>query len=545
MSRFNTKTTKPLAPKGYITTDTRATGRTGQGAPGYARSDVKSELFLLAVSNLVSQETFYEKATDRDDRFETLVAQAAVQDPTWTGRFLLWLRSEGNMRTAPMVGALEAARAMIAAKIPGARAIVASVLQRADEPGEALAYWTSRYGRRIPMAVKRGIADAVLRLYNEYSLLKYDTASHGFRFADVLELVHPILSRTAAERIVPEKGSQYLDQDKVHADRVNAWLIKTSELFRFALARRHNRDEEPGEHLVMVRNQTQLRRAVAEGRYEALLSSHNLREAGFTWEDALSLAGNKVPKQKLWEALIPVMNDMALVRNLRNFDEAGVSDQMAQIVIDRLTDPERVRWSRQFPFRYLSAYRNVPSLRWGHALDKALTASVANVPELPGRTLILVDRSGSMFNAMSQKTELTRADAAAVYGSALKLRNGDRATLVQFGSSCHEVTAPRGGSLLKLVESFKNLGGTYTVAATRKFYANHDRVVLITDEQASDGDPGKAIPANVPLHTINLAGYEFSGTAGGPNRHVYGGLTDASFKTLQLVESGREGVWPF
>lgn len=554
MGKFNVKTTKP-AVKGYIVTDTRATGRTGEGAPGYARSDAKSELYALGVTNMVSEDSFYEDGGARDARYEALVAKVAVEDAAWAARFLGWLRSDGNMRTASLVGGLEAARAMVAAKVPGSRAIVNSVLQRADEPGEALAYWTKNYGRKIPQPVKRGIADAALRTYSEYSLLKYDTASHGFRFADVLDLTHPAPTRAAAERIFgqpnearaavdAEDMEEWLSNQNHRRDQeINTWLIRKSQLFKFALARRHNRDEEPGELLSMVRNQAQLRRAVAEGRYEALLSEHNLRGAGFTWQDALSLAGNKVSKRKLWEALIPTMGYFALIRNLRNFDEAGVSDEVAEAVAKRLADPDQVAKSRLFPFRFLAAYRNVPSLRWGYPLDKGLSASIANIPELRKRTLILVDRSGSMFNHMAKKTELTRADAAAVYGAGLKLRNGDRATLVEFGSTSRELFASPGSSLLKLVSQFSNLGGTYTVAATRAFYANHDRVIIITDEQASDGDPGKVIPANVPVHTINLSGYKFSAMAGGPNRHEHAGLTDGSFKLISLLEAGKSQDW--
>jgi hypothetical protein len=93
------------------------------------------------------------------------------------------------------------------------RRVIASVLKRADEPGELLAYWTSRYGRRIPKPVKRGIEDAVGSLYTERSLLKYDTDSKGFRFGDVIELVHP----------APTKVWQ-------------------GDLFKHAIDRRHNRD---------------------------------------------------------------------------------------------------------------------------------------------------------------------------------------------------------------------------------------------------------------------------------------------------------------
>src|SRR5690606_6111948 len=112
-----------------------------------------------------SEATFYEDAATRDARYEALVARVAVEDPPWMARFVRWLRDGANMRSASLVAALQAAKAMADAGIPGPRQIVDSALQRADEPGEALAWWTGRYGRAIPKPVKRGIADAVRRLY--------------------------------------------------------------------------------------------------------------------------------------------------------------------------------------------------------------------------------------------------------------------------------------------------------------------------------------------------------------------------------------------
>jgi hypothetical protein len=91
------------------------------------------------------------------------------------------------MRSASVVIGAEYARA----GMPDSRAVVASALQRADEPGELLAYWLSRYGRPIPSRVKRGVADAVRRLYTERALLKWDGAARGWRFGDVIEMVHP------------------------------------------------------------------------------------------------------------------------------------------------------------------------------------------------------------------------------------------------------------------------------------------------------------------------------------------------------------------
>lgn len=517
MSKFNRTATKPATGSGPIVTEQTPTGLTNEGAPGYAR-DAKSELFLLAVTNMVGENTFYESGRERDSRYAALIRSVAVADPDWIGRFLAWLRTEANMRSASLVGALEAAKAMLAAKVEGSRAIVASVLQRADEPGEALAYWTSGYGRAIPKPIKRGVADAVQRLYNEYALLKYDTNSKGFRFADVLDLTHPSPS-------APWQG----------------------DLFSCALARRHNRDEIPevDGRLPMVLANYALRSAGA-AMPELLLDADRLKAAGMTWEDALSLVGSKVDKGKLWSALVPSMGYMALLRNLRNFDEAGLPDDAAATIAARLSDPEQVAKSRQFPFRFLSAYRAAPSLRWGHALDKALTASLSNVPELPGRTLILVDRSGSMFGTMSGRSGLDRASAAAVFGAALALRNIGRADLVQFGNASHLVPVKAGDSLLRVVEDrFTNLGGTYTAAAVQAWYAKHDRVVIVTDEQAHDGNPGGAIPASVPLYTWNLAGYQFGHGPGDVNRHTFGGLTDAAFKMIPLLEAGKSQSWPF
>ena len=168
MSKFNRMKTRARSP---IVAEATPSGVTHEGGAGYAH-DAKSELFLLAVANFVGEDTFYEKASDRDRRFSGLVKAVAVADPGWTARFLGWLRTGANMRSASLVGALDAAHALLGAGLPGGRQLVSSVLQRADEPGEALAYWTATYGRAVPKPVKRGVADAVSRLYNERSFLK-------------------------------------------------------------------------------------------------------------------------------------------------------------------------------------------------------------------------------------------------------------------------------------------------------------------------------------------------------------------------------------
>ncbi|WP_431887544.1 TROVE domain-containing protein [Nocardiopsis alba] len=519
-AKFNRAGTRPSG-QSPITGEHTPSGRTHEGAPGFAH-DTKSELFLLAVANMVGENTFYESAGERDGRFRNLVHQVAVTDPEWLTGMIGWLRNEANMRTASVVAALEGAKARVDAGAHGhSRQMVDTALRRADEPGEALAYWTSRYGRRLPKPVKRGIADAAARLYDERSMLKYDTATKGYRFSDVLNLVH---ASPAADR--PWQGA----------------------LFVHAHERRHDRGTVPDPDVLPVL----ARNAVFAERVETdpslLLAPDELKAAGLTWESALSLAGGRVDKARLWEALIPSMGYMALLRNLRNFDRAGVSDEVAERVAARLSDPEQVARSRQLPMRFLSAYRAAPSLRWGHALEKALKASLGNVPELGGRTLVLVDRSGSMQGRLSARSDLNRADAAAIFGSALAMRCAD-ADLVEFGTGSAPVTLDRGDSLLRVIERFRWMGGTNTARAVREHFRGHDRVVIVTDEQAHHsrgGGPTEQVPESVPVYTWNLAGYRYGhGPSGVGGRYTFGGLGDAAFRMIPLLERGRDARWPW
>jgi len=526
MSKFNRPNAK-AAVASPITGEARPSGVTFEGASGFAR-DAKSELFLLAVTNMVGESTFYETAGDRDNRYAELVHTVAVADPEWTGRFLAWLRTGANMRSASLVGGLEAAKALVTAGIPGGRQIVDAVLQRPDEPGEALAYWTSTHGRAIPKAVKRGLADAAARLYTERAVLKWDTASKGYRFGDVLNLVHA----------------------SAKAD----WQ---ADLYRHILDRRYGRSNP--HDLRMIAANAVLRHDVAEDP-SVLLDADRLRQAGMTWEDALSLAGAGVDKARLWEAVIPSMGYMALLRNLRNFDEAGVSDEVAATVAAKLASPDEVARSRQFPMRFLSAYRAAPSLRWGYALEKALDASLANVPELDGRTLVLVDTSGSMNAGFSRDGTLMRWDAATVFGLALARRCAT-ADVVSFSSAYwggRDATkvfdVKRGESVLKALDRWKNGGyfiggGTDTEGAVRAHYNGHDRVVILTDEQAHFSgslDVTAAVPQDRMVYTWNLAGYQHGHAPSGTGtRHTFGGLTDAGFKMIPLLEAGRNADWPF
>ncbi|WP_040828885.1 TROVE domain-containing protein [Nocardia jiangxiensis] len=525
MSKFNTTATRPAnTATGPIGTKKNKTVDTHEGAAGFKR-DKRSELFLLAVSNFVGENTFYESADARDNRYQKLIREMAVKDPEWTADMLAWLRGpEANMRSASLVGAAEYVKARLDKGLHGDnRKVINSVLQRADEPGEMLAYWTSNYGRRIPQPVKRGVADAVVRLYNERSLLKYDTSSKGFRFGDVIDLTHP------------------------SADDGKAWQ---GDLFEYALDRRHNRDKPIPESLKTIQNNEAFKHSPAK-IIDYLADNGTLAEvlgeSGMTWEQ---LSGFGPMTAARWEAMIPTMGIMAQIRNLRNFDEAGVSDQAAQLVIDNLTDPIVIEKSRQFPFRFLSAYEHAPSLRWGHALDKALGHSLRNIPELPGKTLILVDTSGSMQSSYNARSTMAPVKAAAVFGVALGVKNGANADIYGFASGEFHHSVKRGASTLTEINRFINrVGekghGTDIAGAVARQYRGHDRVCILSDMQSCTGNITAPVPAHVPVYGFNLQGYAPAAMRLGPNRHEFGSLTDATFKLIPQLEAAESGNWPW
>ncbi|KAH9524948.1 hypothetical protein Btru_028330 [Bulinus truncatus] len=74
-----------------------------------------------------------------------------------------------------------------------------------------------------------------------------------------------------------------------------------------------------------------------------------------TWETQVSLKGNKA---QTWENLIDnkKLPYMAMLRNLRNLIKAGISTKHHNFVLRRLCDQKSVANSKQFPFRYFSAY---------------------------------------------------------------------------------------------------------------------------------------------------------------------------------------------
>jgi len=99
--------------------------------------------------------------------------------------------------------------------------------------------------------------------------------------------------------------------------------------------------------------------------------------------------------EAFWELIIP---SLATSRSCATCATSigRISSEAAAQVAERLGDRRQVARSRVLPMRFLAARRAAPP-RWAGPLQRALDASPANLPALPGRTPVLVDRSRSMF----------------------------------------------------------------------------------------------------------------------------------------------------
>ena len=217
-----------------------------------------------------------------------------------------------------------------------------------------------------------------------------------------------------------------------------------------------------------------------------------------TWEAALSRPG--ADKRAEWERLLSgrQLGALAVIRNLRNMEAVGVDHELV------CTALETVRAADVWPWQALAAAREAPS--YAHDLNALMVRSAGELPRLPGHTGVLVDVSGSMDAAMSERGTMTRIDAGA--GLAVVLREVcERSTVAAFSDQVGilKQPMPRGAGLARIIVECMPHGGTrlaHAVAAFRDAVPGLDRLVILTDEQGQDG-PGGA--GGLETFVVNVA----------------------------------------
>ena len=222
-----------------------------------------------------------------------------------------------------------------------------------------------------------------------------------------------------------------------------------------------------------------------------------------TWEVATSTKG--ADKTAEWTRLLQKgkLGALALLRNLRNMLQCGVGiDIIRKGILDMKTE-------RVLPFRFITAARYAPQLE--PELEIAMFRCLEGQTMIEGSTDLLLDVSGSMNWKLSEKSELSRLDAAC--GLAILIRElCENVNVYTFSEKLVSVPARRGFALRDAVVTSQRNSSTYLGTSIRALHAERgqtlrikghyhghqtfegqgseaERLIVLTDEQSHDKVP--------------------------------------------------------
>jgi len=498
------------------------------GAKAFTLSP-EMELYTAVVTWSLN-DSFYEKDEARLIRLQKLISTC---DPVFVGKLAIYARTKMYMRSVPLVLVTELAKLHSGDNLVAR--VTDGVIGRADEITELLACYellNERKGtkklNRLSKQLQKGLSTAFNR-FDEYQFGKYNRDG-AIKLRDALFLVHP-------------KAKDELQQ--VLFNKIVNGTLQTPYT------------------------------------WETELSA--LGQLNFDSEEAKAEAF-----RAKWEELIDSgkLGYMALLRNLRNIQEAGISHTHFEKVCARLADADEVAKAKQFPLRYLAAYRElinpvtiVPAqsmvkkltaLMQGNnrgytgelldALEKAVQASAANIRGFDHETRVLLacDVSGSMNKAISAKSKIMNYDIGLMLAMLLQSRCKN-VQVGLFGDSWKTITVPRASILAGVQELYKranevgySTNGYLVVKDLLDRNVKMDKVLLFTDCQLWDSKAGGSqhiefhwsrykakVAPGAKLYLFDLAGYGQAPLQILRNDvYLVAGWSDKVFEVLAALENG-------
>ena len=488
----------------------KETMKNHQGEKAYAMTP-EMELYTAVVTCALSDK-FYECKDDRMERIASLIRQV---DPEFVAKLAVYTRTQMNLRRIPMFLIVELA------KIHNGDSLVKRTIEktvlRADEIMELLMCYQLRNAEgksikklgKLSRQVQEGLKSAFNR-FDEYQFAKYNRDNLEVKLKDALFLVHP-------KAISPEQQAIF--------DKIVSGELQTP----------------------------------------------------YTWETQLSELGQKhfaTKEEKaeavkaLWEELIDSgrLGYMALLRNLRNILQANVSASHVEKVASHISDPAKVAKSKQLPFRFLAAYKELVDVTSVHtaailsALEKAVKESVVNLEGFGAETNVLVaaDVSGSMFSTISFKSSVMNYDIGILLSMLLKSKCSSVISGM-FGDSWKVLNLPQENILANTIEMKRREGEVgystngykvidYLVDNNLKM----DKVMMFTDMQMWDSSyrdkhiqkswaKYKQMYPEAKLYLFDLNGYgQAPVRLVGDDVTLIAGWSDKVFEVLNAVEKGAE-----
>lgn len=324
----------------------------------------------------------------------------------------------------------------------------------------------------------------------------------------------PWVAKTLEEVIQrPDELTEFLaiywkdDKNQSLANSVKKGLAAAFCKFNDFQMAKYNRDGAVKLRDVMFLVHPKPKDKAQENLFRAL--AEETLKAPDTWEVALSAGADK---KETFTRLIKEkkLGGLAFIRNLRNMNESGVSATTIREGFKNL------KTDKILPYRFLAAARHAPN--WEPSLEEAMFKTVEGAPKIGGRTVLLVDVSGSMDAALSAKSEMMRIDAA--NGLAVLLRElCDDVRIFSFSDVIKVIPPRRGFALRDAIHQSQPHGGTHLAEAIRTINAkfDYDRLIVITDEQSSDG----IVSPKGKGYVINVASYQ-NGVGYGKWTHIDG-----------------------
>ncbi len=367
MSKFNEKT--DIAKELYEHKDAIANY---EGALAF-KLDPLTELYLRAASTLVGEPKFYTDAKTSDSDLLKSIRAVAKIDPEFILQLAVYCREKLYLRSVPLMLVAEFANSDdCIGKVENARKYVERTIKRADELHELIAYQLARnkVSPRNKTKLPMLIRFGVKNAFpkfDRYQIGKYNKDDIAVKMRDAMFLTHPEPSNEDQVDIFAKLASKTLESPET-------WEV--------------------------------------------------MRSTGkMTWHDVI---------RDIFYKNHRVNNYMAILRNLRNcLGAPDVTKEDVELLCMMISDQNAVRYSKQLPFRFFSAYKELHKAGDGSftavgnmyandimdAIETAVGYSVDNFPKLSGTsTIIACDVSGSMEHAISKNSSVERFDIGIVLG---------------------------------------------------------------------------------------------------------------------------------
>lgn len=267
-----------------------------------------------------------------------------------------------------------------------------------------------------------------------------------------------------------------------------------------------------------------------------------------TWEVELSMTnGDEKLKKLAWHKLISErkIGYFALLRNLRNIIEQAPED--VEKACELLIDKELIKKSLVLPFRFITAIKEIEQLqdsgRVLKALNTAIDISMSNVPHMSGKTLVVLDTSGSM--------EGKPIEIGSLFASVLVKSNDT--DFMWFSNDASYLTLNPSDSTLTIARQIVDrceVGGTNFHSIFQTANRAYDRIIIMSDMQGWTGHTAPVSSfneyktrcgSNPFIYSFDLQGY---GTLQFPEPQVFciAGFSEKVFDIMSLLEKDKNAL---